>query len=1321
LGQATILGSTVALSGGGAVTITANQPGNDGFNPAPPVANSFHVAKATATVTLTNLTQTYTSAVHYVSVTTSPANLSVQVAYDRDGTTVSSPTDAGSYSVHASVNNNDNYQGSTSDTLVINKATATLSIDSSTLSQTYNGSPKSVTLTISPAGLTVSTTYDGTANAPSNAGSYAVVASLTDPNYQPSAANGTLTIAKGAQSITFNPLAGKTYGDADFAVSATSSSGLAPTFSVLPGGPATISGSTVHITGAGSVTIHASQAGDGNYNAAASVDQGFAVVNATQTITFGALANKTFGNASFTVSATGGGSGNSVTFSASGSCNAGGTNSSTITITGAGSCTITAAQAGNSNYNAATDVPQSFTVAKATATIAVNGFTGTYNGSAHGATGSATGVASENLNSLLTLGASYTNVPGGTANWTFAGNANYSSASGSATITLTKATPTVTWNNPADIVYGTALSSTQLNATSSFGGNVVTGTFAYTPGLGTILSTGNNQNLSTAFTPTDNINLNNATGGVLINVTSVGGGTNGYTYRRSITIDPTKVPNTDRSNFPLLISGTYSYLATVANGGTVQNSNGYDVIFTSDSGCVTKLDHEVETYKATTGAVNYWVRVPTVSHASNSIIYMCYGKAAITVSQENKTGVWDSSFKLISHLRDGSTLSANDSTTDANNGTITGATAATSQIAGGASLNGSSNYLDFAAVSSFDFERTDPWTFSAWVKRSNTSSLNTIFAKGANSANGYLGYQIVADNGIYNVNGIVVDLIHDTTTNAFIRVTAAAGLDTNWHHLLVTYDGSSVASGVKIYVDGVAKAGTAQYDGLTTTMKTTAPLRAGQSGTNGNPVCSFAGLLDELRVSNSVRNADWAATEYNNQNSPSTFYTVSAISTNGYSYRRSITIDHTKVPTSDRSNFPMLISGTYSYLATVANGGTVQNGNGYDVIFTSDSSCATKLDHEVETYKAATGAVNYWVRVPLLLHASDSMIYMCYGNASITSDQSNKTGVWDSNYKLVSHLPDGTTLTATDSTSNGNNGTNTGATAATTQIAGGANLNGSSNYLDFAAVSSFDFERTDPWTFSAWVKRSSTSSLNTIFAKGANSANGYLGYQIIGDNGIYNVNGIVVDLIHDTTTNAFIRVTAAAGLDTNWHHLLVTYDGSSVASGVKIYVDGVAKTGTAQYDGLTATMKTTAPLRAGQSGTNGNPVCSFAGLLDELRVSNSVRGADSATTEYNNQSSPGTFYLISSSPLASGPQIPNMTTSETYNASNAPAHTNGGNAGGPGILTRLIFDVASLVHVTGIEGPSLTFLNVISQYGWLEGIRPAPPAANDANHSAAGS
>jgi hypothetical protein len=61
-----------------------------------------------------------------------------------------------------------------------------------------------------------------------------------------------------------------------------------------------------------------------------------------------------------------------------------------------------------------------------------------------------------------------------------------------------KATATLSWANPADIVYGTALSGTQLNATAN-----VSGSFVYTPPAGTVLNVGNGQTLSVTFTPTD--------------------------------------------------------------------------------------------------------------------------------------------------------------------------------------------------------------------------------------------------------------------------------------------------------------------------------------------------------------------------------------------------------------------------------------------------------------------------------------------------------------------------------------------------------------------------------------------------------------------------------------------------------------------------------------------------------------------------------------------------------------------------------------------------------------------------------------------------
>jgi hypothetical protein len=163
-------------------------------------------------------------------------------------------------------------------------------------------------------------------------------------------------VAKGSQTISFAPLPGRTYGDPDFAVSATASSGLPVSFSAS--GSCTVSGSTVHLTGAGSCTITASQAGNANYDAAASVARTFAVAKASQTISFAPLPDRTYGDPDFAVSATAS-SGLPVSFSASGSCTVSG---STVHLTGVGSCTITASQAGNADYQPAADVSQTFAV-----------------------------------------------------------------------------------------------------------------------------------------------------------------------------------------------------------------------------------------------------------------------------------------------------------------------------------------------------------------------------------------------------------------------------------------------------------------------------------------------------------------------------------------------------------------------------------------------------------------------------------------------------------------------------------------------------------------------------------------------------------------------------------------------------------------------------------------------------------------------------------------------------------------------------------------------------------------------------------------------
>jgi N-acetylneuraminic acid mutarotase len=157
------------------------------------------VTKGTATVTLGNLLQTYDGTARSVSATTAPLGLSVNLSYDGSA---HAPTNAGSYPAIGTIND-PNYQGSATNTLVIGKATAIVTL--SNLVQTFDGTPKTVSATTTPPGLLVNLTYNGSAHAPTNTGSYTVIGTVNDQNYQGSATN-TLVVSKATATVSLGNL-----------------------------------------------------------------------------------------------------------------------------------------------------------------------------------------------------------------------------------------------------------------------------------------------------------------------------------------------------------------------------------------------------------------------------------------------------------------------------------------------------------------------------------------------------------------------------------------------------------------------------------------------------------------------------------------------------------------------------------------------------------------------------------------------------------------------------------------------------------------------------------------------------------------------------------------------------------------------------------------------------------------------------------------------------------------------------------------------------------------------------------------------------------
>jgi sugar lactone lactonase YvrE len=241
-----------------------------------------------------------------------------------------------------------------------------------------------------------------------------------------------------------------------------------------------------------------------------------------QTISFGPLSNQVYGTAPFAVSATAS-SGLTVSFASltTAVCTVSGT---TVTLVEAGACTIQATQPGNATYAAATAVNQTFQVTKATPTVS---FTGAPASAPYGATFTITATTNASTTPVFYFsgvcslaGTTVTmTVPSGTcvltASW--ATDNNYIAATATQLTTATQATPTTNWATPGAITYGTALSGAQLNATATYNGATVAGTFAYTPAKGTVLTAGS-QTLSASFTPTKTADYTGATGSVTLQV-----------------------------------------------------------------------------------------------------------------------------------------------------------------------------------------------------------------------------------------------------------------------------------------------------------------------------------------------------------------------------------------------------------------------------------------------------------------------------------------------------------------------------------------------------------------------------------------------------------------------------------------------------------------------------------------------------------------------------------------------------------------------------------------------------------------------------------
>lgn len=349
-------------------------------------------------------------------------------------------------------------------------------------------------------------------------------------------------------------------------------------------------------------------------------------------------------------------------------------------------------------------------------------------------------------------------------------------------------------------------------------------------------------------------------------------------------------------------------------------------------------------------------------------------------------------------------------------------------------------------------------------------------------------------------------------------------------------------------------------------------------------------------------------------------------------YYSPITINHTQVP-STQTDFPVLINITDSRFKDVAHSGHVQSTNGYDIRpWSSASIFATPIIYELERYNPSTGEIVIWAKIPSLSSSSDTVIYIAYGDSSLTTDGSS-SATWSNGFLGVYHLKDGTTLNVLDSTG-ANNGTNHSVTAAIGQIDGaGGFASVSSQYIDCGTGMN-----PTAITLSAWVNGTTfPSSYISVLSRDVNGSYDSLLVKSNGKLACYLVAS--ADVHYDGTGSH----TLSTG---QWYYLVMTYNSTSGLIG---YVNA-ASDGTGAANGSLNT--STARTDIGQDPNNTGRF--WNGVIDEARVSSVARSADWITTEYNNQNTPGTFETLNSevgplpTPTPTATSTPTATASATF-------------------------------------------------------------------------
>ena len=323
-----------------------------------------------------------------------------------------------------------------------------------------------------------------------------------------------------------------------------------------------------------------------------------------------------------------------------------------------------------------------------------------------------------------------------------------------------------------------------------------------------------------------------------------------WNYYKKITIDPVMVDD-DFTDYPVLIINTSSDFSDNAQ------SDGDDFVFMNSDNS-TKYNHELEYYNSETGELIAWVNITSLSSIDETVVWLYYGNPSAP-NQENVHDTWDSHYVMVQHMNDHTSSTIKDSTINGNDGVKSSNVPLEDNGKIGKAQEferDNSQYIVVLDDNSLDLN--GHFTHEHWI---NIETLNThgmILYKGGQYASTVIDYSCSFHSG-NQYSCQIWDLTHNPT--CYTGPNSIPYTDT-WYYTATTSN-KGQSGGYKAFLNGILEDSVNEN---TNQISNAYNLQIGRR-IDDSPLY-FDGCIDEIRISNIPRSAEWISTTYKNQKEP---------------------------------------------------------------------------------------------------------------------------------------------------------------------------------------------------------------------------------------------------------------------------------------------------------------------------------------------------------------------------------------------------------------------------------------------------------------------